>query len=296
MGALFDRSRKGADPARAYPLEELVENLHDLRLTLAADLTAAAGAADAGADDVARDIIDADRLELARFARVANLNLERMTSPARKEPSQWRRRLVTALPVVPVVSAMALSAAAATGVLHLPGTGESHAPSAAVIQNADAAPLSTYNQLVKVLDSDPSASQVIAAASKLHKQLSQLLAISTGNPSQTEEVARLLRMEQNLLLRTQPPGAAIVLDASRKLAEQLVSVTPSATPSVAVTLAPSPQPSAHHEQRPVSSAAPNPSVSPSPKSTPSSSPSPSSDSKPDSSPSPGGSSFPRIPR
>ena len=296
MGAHFGRSRKRTDPALAYPLEELVENLHDLRLTLAADLTAAAGAADAGAGEVARDIIEADRQELARFARVANLNLERMNGPARPEPSPWRRRLVTALPVVPVVSAMALSAAAATGVLHLPGTGQSHAPQAAVVQGADAAPMSTYNQLVKVLDSDPSASQVIAAASKLHKQLSQLLAISTGNPSQTEEVARLLRMEQNLLLREQPPGASIVLDASRKLAAQLVSASPSATPSIAVTFAPTPQPSAHHDRHSVSSAAPAPSVSPSPKSTPSSSPSPSSTSKPDSSPSPNSSQFPRIPR
>jgi hypothetical protein len=152
--------------------------------------------------------------------------------------------------------------------------------------------MTTFNQLVKVLDSDPSASQVIAAASKLHKQLSQLLAISTDNPTQTEEVARLLRMEQNLVLRTQPPGAAVVLDASRKLAARLVTAVPSAKPTVSVTLPPTPQPSAHHGQHAVSSAAPKPTVSPSPKSTPS----PRMSSKPDSSASPSSTGFPRIPR
>jgi hypothetical protein len=296
VGALFGRSRP--ETADARPLEDLLEEMHDLRLTLAVDLTAAAGAADAGANEVARDIIEADRQELARFARVANINLERLTNVAvRREPSPWRRRVATALPVVPVVTAMALSAAAATGALHLPGTGQSHAPRAAAIQNADAAPLTTFNQLVKVLDSDPSASQVIAAASKLHKQLSQLLAISTDNPSQAQEVARLLRMEQNLLLRTQPPGASIVLDASRKLEARLVTVVPSASPSISVTLPPTPQPSAHRDQHhAVSSAAPKPTVTPSPKSTPSSSPSPSANSKPDSSPSPSNSQFPNFPR
>lgn len=294
MGALFGRSRKAGADAR--PLEDLLDEMHDLRLTLAVDLTAAAGAADAGAEDVARDIIEADRLELARFARVANLNLERLSGAVRREPHPWRRRLATALPVVPVVGAMALSAAAATGALQLPGTGETHAPRSAVIQGADTAPMTSYNQLVQVLDSDPSASQVIAAASKLHKQLSQLLAISTDNPTQAEEVARLLRMEQNLLLRTQPPGAAIVLDASRKLAARLVTVVPSDTPSISVTLPPSPQPSPRHEQHTVSSAAPKPTVSPSPKSTPSASPSPSASSKPDPSASPDSTQFPRIPR
>jgi hypothetical protein len=294
VGAHFGRSRKAIADSR--PLEDLLGEMHDLRMTLAVDLTAAAGAADAGADGVARDITDADREELARFARVANINLERMTRSVRPEPSPWRRRLVTALPVVPVVGAMALSAAAATGALQLPGTGQAHAPQTAVVQGADAVPMTTYNQLVKVLDSDPSASQVIAAASKLHKQLSQLLAISTDNPTQAEEVARLLRMEQSLLLRTQPPGAAFALDASRKLAARLVTVVPSAKPSATITLPPTPQPSAHHEQHAVSSAAPKPTVSPSPKSTPSSSPSPQTTSKPDSSASPSSTQFPRIPR
>lgn len=294
MGALFGRSRQADADTR--PLEDLLDEMHDLRLTLAADLTAAAGAADAGADEVARDIIEADRLELARFARVANIKLERLSFPARREPSPWRRRVATALPVIPVVGAMALSAAAATGALKLPGTGETHASHGAVVQGADAAPMTSYNQLVKVLDSDPSASQVIAAASKLHNQLSQLLAISTNNPTQAEEVARLLRMEQNLLLRTQPPGAAIVLDASRKLAAQLVTAVPSASPTTTITLPPTPQPSAHHEQRPVASAAPKPTVTPSPKSTPSSSPSPKTSDKPDPSASPNSTTFPRIPR
>src|SRR4051795_12336497 len=69
------------------PLEELLGQVQDLRLTLATDLTAAAGAADAGADQVARDIIEADQRELARFARVADLRLTRLAGLKRSEPA-----------------------------------------------------------------------------------------------------------------------------------------------------------------------------------------------------------------
>jgi len=312
VGALFGRSRKGADaadpgdPARAYPLEELLENMHDLRMTLAVDLTAAAGAADAGADDVARDIIEADRRELARFARVAGLKLANLDGesladeprPVRREPSPWRRRVVTALPVVPVVGAMALSAAAATGVLQLPGTGPAPAHHAAIATN-DASPVTSFKQLVNVLNSDPSASQVIAAASKLHRQLSQLIAVSSNDPSQAAEVARLLQMEQSLLMREQPPGVSVVLNATRQLAARLVTVVPSTTPSITPTFVPTPQPSAHHPHRAVASTPPTPAApaqSPSPTPTATATPSANPSNRPDTSPSANPSQFPRIPR
>src|SRR5947208_5016795 len=56
VGAHFRRSRRDSRALTPdNPLEGLLEEMHELRLTLAADLTAAAGAADAGADAVARD-------------------------------------------------------------------------------------------------------------------------------------------------------------------------------------------------------------------------------------------------
>ena len=262
MSSRFGRTRRrDASIPPGDPLVGLLEEMHDLRMTLAADLSVAAGAADAGANEVARDIIEADREELARFARVANISLERLERPRPKAPeprSAWRRRVAVALPVVPVVGAMALSAAAATGVLPVPGA--THQSKAPVVRADDRSPVTTYQQLVDVLDSDPSASQVIAAASKLHKQLRDLIATSPNDPNKAAEIAQLLRMEQSLLMRTQPPGVSVVLNATRKLAARLVTVSPDLNhPSPVPTLVPSSSPHSHHPQH---HAVPSPSASP----------------------------------
>ena len=282
MSSRFGRlRRKDAPLPSSDPLASLLEDMHDLRMTLAADLTAAAGAADAGADDVARDIIEADRVELARFARVANVRLERLGRP-QPEPvparPDWRRRVAVALPVVPVVGAMALSAAAATGVLPIPGA--THAPKPAVVRADDTSPVSSLQQLEKVLASDPSASQVIAAASKLHRQLRELIATTPNDPGKAAEIAQLLRMEQSLLLQKQPPGASIVLDVTRKLAARLVTVAPELrTPSIAPTFVPSAPPHSRKPER--HNVSPSPSAKPTPPA-----PAPTASANPDPSPSP----------
>jgi hypothetical protein len=282
VASRIGRSRRGDAPLpTSDPLATLLEDMHDLRMTLAADLTAAAGAADAGADEVARDIIEADRVELARFARVANIRLERLSRPLPKAANArpaWRRRVAVALPVVPVVGAMALSAAAATGALPIPGA--THTPKAPVVRTADGGTKASFDQLVNVLNGDhPSASQVIAAASKLHHQLRKLMASGSNDPGKTAEIAQLLRLEQSLLLKKQPPGALVVLNATRKLAARLVTVVEVQRPSALPTFVPTEQPHAHHTQRHTvttsESAKPE-----SPK------PSPSASEKPDPSPSP----------
>jgi hypothetical protein len=283
VNSRFGRTRrKDAPLPTGDPLASLLEDMQDLRMTLATDLTAAAGAADAGADDVARDIIEADRVELARFARVANIRLERLEHPMsgpRTERPAWRRRVAVALPVVPVVGAMALSAAAATGILPIPGA--KHAPKPAVVRAADGhSPVSSLQQLEKVIAGNPSASQVIAAASKLHHQLRELIGQTPNDPGKAAEIAQLLRMEQSLLLQKQPPGVSVVLDATRKLAARLVTVVPELrTPSVAPTFVPSAPPHSHHPQR--HTVSPSPTAKPTPPA-----PAPSPTAKPDPSPSP----------
>lgn len=287
VGSRFGRSRRGgASLPPGDPLEGLLEEMHDLRMTLTADLTAAAGAADAGAAEVTRDIIDADRAELARFARVANVRLERLargeSEPVVARPA-WRRRIAVALPVVPVVGAMALSAAAATGILPIPGA--THAAKPAVVRADNSSPESSFQQLVSVLNSDPNASQVIAAASKLHNQLRALMNSSSNNPKQAAEIADLLRMEQSLLLSKQPPGVTVVLDATRKLAARLVDVAPELknAPSAVPTLVPTAAPHAtHHHHVPSAS----PSAQPAAPQPTAPAPQPTSSPQPDQSPSP----------
>jgi hypothetical protein len=229
--------------------------MRELRLTLAADLTAAAGAAEDGAEDVAAQIVDADRRELALFARDADRRLRRLQrgpQPAAADEAadataarrRRRRRLAIALPVVPMVGALAVSAAAATGVLPMPGAGNDHtsslsAPALSVSDDTSAS--STFREFADVVGSDPSAAQVIAAADRLHHQLSKLLASSSTDPGSAAQLVQLLRMEQSLLLTEQPPGADVVLHATRKLAKKLVDVVnamtePTSVPNVLPSL------------------------------------------------------------
>lgn len=281
-------------PLSGTPLDGLLAEMRDLRLTLAADLTAAAGAAEAGADSVVADIVDADRHELARFAHVADerlLRLERLAVAGPPAP-KWRRRLTIALPVAPVVGALAVSAAAAAGALPLPGGTPTRAPAAITVQASDHSQVAnTFRQLVDVIGNDPSRSQVIEAAARLHRQLAALIASSPDNPGRAAEIAQLLQMEESLLLREQPPGASMLLDETRRLAARLVTVTPhltspTAVPTVVASVPPSKKPV--HAAAP--SATPKPSASPKPSHSPSSKPSPTS------SPSSGGPpTFPAIP-
>ncbi|HET7530120.1 MAG TPA: hypothetical protein VFJ98_04085 [Mycobacteriales bacterium] len=284
MGAIGGRRRRTPTTSE-HPLEGLLEEMRDLRLTLAADLTAAAGAAEAGADEVAAEIVDADRAELERFARVADLRLGRLQrlAVARPEAPRWRRRLTVALPVVPVVGAIAVSAAAATGVLPLPErTAPAPRPAIAAQQAGETPVGSTFREFADLVGADPSAAQVIAAADRLHRQLARMLASPTTDADRAAQIAELLRMEQTLLLREQPPGADVVLHETRKLAARLVDVVsaltrPADVPDVLPTFgtdenrtkkgatspAPDPSPTKSTKTNTSSSPAPDPSPSPS---------------------------------
>jgi hypothetical protein len=280
VSAFRGRSRRPVATDASHPLDGLLQDMRELRLTLAADLHAAAAAAEEDAADVASDIVEADREELARFRRVAETQLLRLQAVAVAEPDapRWRRRVVVALPAVPLVGAMALSAAAVTGVMPLPGTHDTARPPA--VKAAPASPVtSSFQQLERVVDSrQSSASDVIAAARVLHRQLAALIADSSNDPGQAAALAELLRAEQSLLMTAQPPGASIVLDATRRLARQLVDSVPKLPkPAPTSTRLPTPLPSATSKgSKPSSSASPKKSTAPKPASSPSASPSGSS--------------------
>jgi hypothetical protein len=234
-------SRPSATPEHT-PLDGLLGEVRDLRLTLASDLSLAASAAEAGADEITRDILESDQRELARFVRVAEIRLARLQGVVVPEPRapRWRRRVAASLPAVPLVGAMALSAAAATGVLPLPAVSGQHNGAAPATSTArSSAPVdSTFQQFVTLVDGYPSASQVLAAAAVLHKQLADMIASNAQDPTRMREIEQLLQMEQSLLLRRQPPGTPIVLAAAHRLAASLVTA---AKPVVATsTLVPTP--------------------------------------------------------
>lgn len=280
MSGFRGRVRRPAADDVPPPLEGLLQDMRDLRLTLAADLRAAAAATEDGATDVASDIVAADRDEIARFRRVAEMRMARLQRLAVAEPEapRWRRRVALTLPAIPLVGAMAVSAAAVTGALPLPGDHSQSSP--APITASPSSPVTaSLQQLEAVVDDHKaSAGEVIAAARALHRQLAMLIAGTSDDPAQAAEVAELLRMEQDMLLRAQPPGASVVLDATRRLARQLVDTTDS-LPKPAPTSTVLPKPLTTSSPKPhKSTTSPAPKQSTSPKPSPSSSPQPSSSS------------------
>src|SRR3954449_4579929 len=92
VSAFRGRSRLPAVTDAPTPLDGLLQDMRDLRLTLAADLNAAAAAAEDGAAEVASDIVAADLDEIARFRRVAEMRLFRLQRPEADahEAPRWR--------------------------------------------------------------------------------------------------------------------------------------------------------------------------------------------------------------
>ena len=270
------------------PLDGLLDEVRELRLTLASDLSLAASAAEIGADQVTRDIVEADQRELARFVRVAELQLARVQGVGVAQPrtARWRHRVALSLPAVPLVGAMALSAAAATGALPLPNVGAQHHAAVHAASTPSTAPVdSTFQQFVTLVDGYPSATQVLAAAAVLHRQLADLIATNAQNPDRVAEIEQLLAMEQSLLQRRQPPGTPIVLAAARRLAERLVTVAkPVASAS---SLVPTPVTSTHRattktSPSPTATTSAPPSAQPAPTTAPSAAPTPTPTSSPSS--------------
>lgn len=292
-------------------IAELLDDLARLRLFVATDMSIAAGAADAGAYEIAGDVIDAGRDELSTFearilARMHDEHLVGAGAPVEPAvPDQHRprsRRLMRvllvspALPAVPVLAATAAAAAVALGAIHVPGTGPS-APAPAAASGSHAATAS-WDYFHEIATSDPSASAVIAAGQRLHASLVSLIDAAQDDPAKAQQALDLLAQERALLLRDLPPGAQIVLAQADNLVLQLqqrlprlpqVLALPSSSPKPSDTqmrsttaqrtsAQPAPAPSS---AQPTASTSPSPSPSTSASPTPSASPKPSPDTSPD---------------
>jgi hypothetical protein len=209
-------------------IDELLSGVAQLRMTLAADLSAAAGALDAGEPAVARDIVDADRVELRR--------LRGEHPPAHHAPRQSRRVLL-ALPAIPLVGALAITAAAAL----VPHDQRPAAPRVTQAESAashKAAPrsrqtaASTLRSLERLVTADSQPGQIVAVATQLHHQLSEIVESSRDDPTSISEVRRLLSIEQLILESHRGNGVATALAASRHLARVL---TRAVSPAVVTT-------------------------------------------------------------
>lgn len=194
---------------------DLLDTVRGVRTTLAIDLSAAAGALDADRPEVARDILAATAAELG--------SINTHTTPSATDQLAARRRVrrtraLIALPAVPLVGAIAMTAAAAlsgAATHHSAGSARPHA----IVQHASAS--STLQQLEHVVKHHPRAAQVLAVADALHQQLTQMIATSTNDPAQLHVVQQLLTLEQRVLESSKVPGTQIALAASREIADLL---------------------------------------------------------------------------
>jgi hypothetical protein len=223
-------SRHGDD----QQIIDLIENVRSVRRTLDVDLATAAGAVDAERPEVASDILEADRAELADFAASARRVLSAVEPAGRPRRSKLpRSRALLALPAVPLVGALAMTAAAALGGMH---TGDRHdqpartpaitrpaAPAAHVASRVDlpSSASGTLQRLEHVVTHHPQAAQVLAVAKDLHNQLTAMIATSKDDPAQLGVVRRLLQLEQRVLEVHNAPGAVAALAESRQLAALL---------------------------------------------------------------------------
>jgi hypothetical protein len=261
------RPERSADDAE---IVDLINNVRSARISLSADLSAAAGALEAGQLEVARDILAADQRDLAGFATdtkqsLADHSPTDRTVPEPRRPRRGRTRLLLALPAIPLVGGVAITAAAALGSAghanhHRAATTAQHPSSLAPVTTTHAiTPLtaptadSTLQRLEHVVRHHPKAAQVLAVANDLHQQLTQMIASSKNNPQQLGVVRQLLNLEQQVLEGNNAPGSTVALAASRQIA-QLLSQLPTAN-----SLAPTTTPTS---TKPPSSSATTPSTTP----------------------------------
>lgn len=232
------RSRPESEPpASPAAVSELLERIRSLRLTLGADLAAAAGAVDADQPQIAADIVDADRDELQRLALPVAVAPQRSPQPL----APRRRRALIALPAIPLVAALAMTGAAAlTG--HWRPHHEARVASGSIAAVPVAPPASirataatTLHHLERAVAGRHRGQQVVTLAAHFHHQLSALIASSPDDGRQLGEVQRLLSMEQQLLESHRGDGVAIALAASRQVTKLLAAAGIASVPTTLPT-------------------------------------------------------------
>lgn len=260
----------------AAEVQQLLDDVHRLRLTLTADLSAAASAVEAEELEIARDIVSGDGLEVRQLRSQV-----RMRTSSAREPTPARpRRALLVLPAIPLVGALAMTGAAAFGgghqesattraAGHLAGAPDTRVTPGEIRQTA----ASTLQQLERIVHGNSRSAQVVAVANHLHDQISAIIARSPHDARSLGEVTRLLQVEQRLLESHASAAAAKALAASRKLTHLLhISTRPTVSPTALPTVDPTP----HHTPTPKPSHTKAPTPKPTPSGTTPSNPLPTS--------------------
>ena len=281
---------------RIAELDALLREVDNLRATMRRDLTLAATAAEAGADELAGWLLLSEDGEVRAFEQRALSHLHALEAADDDDESvapaliPAPRRVARMLPAAPLVAAAAALVGFLTGAI--PGTG---GPALTSPKTSNAA--QSYAQLTQLAANGASPSRISAAAEKFHSDLEPLVAAAGSDPEAAQKAIALLQSER-AVIAGEADSAALraVLAQADLLVRKLRAKLPRTTVVVAAGPATSSGTKSSAAPKSTSSAkaSPSPSPKPSPKPSPSASPKASSSPAPSSSPSDSG-PFPGAP-
>jgi hypothetical protein len=288
---------------RVPDLSELLADIDALRLTLQTDLTLAAAALEAGADQLAGELVDGDLSEVRAFSARADRHLAALAdddapaAPAEEPevvPLRPRRRVLAAAPLV--VAAAALLGFVA-GVV--PERVTEQPPS-----TMTSATLASY-ELNRLVSEGATDEQLRRVAEELNDELAALVAQAANDPVAAQQAMSLLQ-QTTAVLASQGDSNVLrgVMAEARMLRERLREALPAvAQPArpgrpvvrpVVPVLPREPEPEQRRETTKKSEPQSTPKASPAPKPSPSTAPAPaapepeqSSEPRPSGSPRPG---------
>lgn len=225
---LFCRATAAAPEPRVADLSALLGEIDSLRTTLQADLSLAAAALDAGADQLAGELVDGDLLAMHDFEVRALAHLQTMDqgtqaglaaeqSVAAAAPAK-RRRL---LPAGPLLVAAAALVGFVVGVVPERAASEPKPVMSSAAQASDA--------LSRLARQGAPSEELRAAAEQLNDEVIELIAASEGSPATAFEALMLLQRSTDLLVNQGNQGSLRnVLATARRLSEQLRRALPPA--------------------------------------------------------------------
>jgi hypothetical protein len=184
----------GDDAPRVPELSALLAEIDALRLTLQTDLSLAAAALEAGADDLAGELVDSDLAELRAFAGRATRHLADLDAEAVAVPDEVevdlpvrRRRVLSAAPLM-------AAAAALVGFVTLMPTRGAATPESSM----SSAALAGY-ELSRLASQGAPDEQLRRAAEELNDELAMLIAQAADDPAAAQQALLLLEQTSEVL-------------------------------------------------------------------------------------------------
>lgn len=196
----------GADP------DELRREISHFRLTLDADLTIAAAAADAGAPSVAADVLAAQEAGLPDVERRLRTRVADVVR-SRRHPSrpQAPRRRVAAIAVAAGLLGIGGGAAvAAATVGHVASSSSTASPSAGAVNPAQALAVSQADTLTYAAEHRLPTPTILAASGALRATLLPLLAQAPHDRTLAAQLRSLLTAQRTALSSVPAPDAQVV--------------------------------------------------------------------------------------